>query len=450
MPWGKAMNPSSAFSSAALLAAFLAAPACAQSVPGNSDGTPPVNTGGGDAGEAPSQDSGFSCGHIGQGCCSGAYCMGSLTCDTSIDLCVMPQPTGPDASAANDAAPWEEGGMQPPPADAGPTCATGLALCSGQCIDTTSNPSNCGSCGHSCGTMTCTMGACDSIVLSTQFNPPGRLAIDSSNVYWTNIDGSIKSVPTAGGTTATLAQGLGSGMGIAVDSQNVYAVSQDGRIVSAPLSGSMAVTVLAASQPNPYALTIDSTNVYWSTTGSGAGNGTIMSCAKTGCNQAPTTLASGIHVQYPYGLLVNGGNVYWTSFNFGGEINKVPTTGGSFTTFSSGLGYPYEISSAGSIMMVVLYGQGGVIATVPMSGGTASNIVGGQSFPTEGTTDGVSAYWTLTIPNNEQGATLVKSSLTTPMPQILAVNVQPAGSVAVDSTSVYWLTNDGTVRKTPK
>ena len=294
------------------------------------------------------------------------------------------------------------------------------------------------------------MGACDSIVLSTEFTPPGRLAIDSNSAYWTNIDGTVRSVPLAGGTTTTLAQGLGSGMGLAVDALNVYAVSQDGRIISAPLSGSMAVTVLATAQPNPYALTIDGANVYWSTTGSGAGNGTIMSCAKTGCNQAPTTLASGVHVQYPYGLLVTGGSVYWTSFNFGGEINRVPTTGGSFTTFSSGLGYPYEISVASNVMMVVLYGQGGVIATVPMGGGSASNIVGGQSFPTEGATDGVNAYWTLTIPNNEKGATLVKSSLTTPMAEILAVNVQPAGSVAVDASSVYWLTNDRTVRKTPK
>ncbi len=323
-------------------------------------------------------------------------------------------------------------------------------LCSGQCIDLTSDPLNCGSCGHSCGTMTCSMGGCDSVVLSTGFDPPGRLTIDSSNVYWSNLDGTIKSVPIAGGATTTLASGLGAGMGIGVDAQNVYAVSQDGRIVSAPLTGTMAVTVLATAQPQPYSLAVDGTNVYWSTLGSGAGNGTIMACAKTGCGQVPTTLASGIHVQYPYGLVVVGGNVYWTSFNFGGEINVVPTTGGTFTNFSSNLGYPYEISAAGSIMMVVLYGQGGAIATVPMSGGAASNVVGGQSFPTEGATDGVNGYWTLTIPSNEMGATLVKSSLTSPGPVTLAANVQPAGSVAVDGTWVYWLTNDGTVRKTAK
>jgi hypothetical protein len=416
----------------AALAVSLAASACAQSVAPTPDFTQPsaADPDAGDPDDAtPSAE-------------SGAQSMSPEAASSSDDA------SSPyDASMPEDSGSWVD--TQPPPIDAGPTCAPGLALCAGQCIDLTSDPLNCGSCGHSCGTMTCTMGGCDSIVLSTEFVPPGRLTIDSSNVYWTNGDGSIKSVPIAGGATATLESGAGAGMGIGVDTQNVYAVSQDG-IISAPLSGTMAITVLATAQLQPYALAVDANNVYWSTVGSGAGNGTIMACAKAGCSQMPTTLASGMHVQYPYGLVVAGGNVYWTSFNFGGEINVVPTTGGTFTNFSSNLGYPYEISAAGSIMMVVLYGQGGVIATVPMSGGAASNIVGGQSFPTEGVTDGVSGYWTLTIPSNEMGATLVKSSLTSPSPVPLAVNVQPAGSVAVDGTWVYWLTNDGTVRKTAK
>jgi hypothetical protein len=438
---------------------LLVASACARAAPDNSSGDLVGDAGPGDAAtvdsasaDGPASDVASSCGHLDEVCCSGTVCYDGLSCVTSSGVCsTAPEAGFSETGSGNpDAAPWEDGGMQPPPADAGPTCAPGLQLCGSQCLDTSSDPLNCGSCGHSCGAMTCTMGACDSIVLSTEFTPPGRLAIDGTSVYWTNGDGTIRSVPIAGGATSTLAQGLGGGMGVAVDTQNVYAVSQDGRIVSAPISGSMAVTVLATGQPQPYALTIDATNVYWSTVGSGAGNGTIMACAKAGCAQAPTTLASGIHVQYPYGLLVSGGSVYWTSFNFGGEINQVPTTGGAFTTFATGLGYPYEIASAMGTMVAVLYGSGGAIVTVPMTGGSPVNLVGGQAFPTEGTTDGVSAYWTLTIPNAEKGATLVKSSLKAPSPQIMAVNVQPAGSVAVDGTWVYWLTNDGTVRKTAK
>jgi len=395
-----------------------------------------ASSSGSGGGSSPGADA-AGCGDLGQTCCSGQFCAGTLTCSPNV-VCVD------DGDAASGSS---SGGVA---VDSGPTCAPGLSLCNGACTDTTSNPTNCGSCGNLCQNTTCTDGACDSLVLSTGFVPPGRLAINANDAYWTNGDGTIRSVPLAGGTTVTLATGLSQPMGIAVDAQNVYAVSQDGRIVSAPLSGAGTVTVLAQTQPNPYALAIDATNVYWSNVATGAGNGSIMACAKAGCGQAPTTLASGIHVQYPYGLTVSGGNVYWTSFNFGGEIDVVPTTGGTSTTFSSNLGYPYELAIAGSVTLAVLYGQGGSIALVPNGGGSATSLAGGQSFPTEGTTDGTSAYWTLTMPSGENGATLVKAPLATGQVEVLAKNTQPAGSVQVDSQYVYWLSNEGAVRKLPK
>lgn len=394
----------------------------------------------GSGGSSSGADAASSCGALNQVCCAGAYCAATLTCSPNV-VCVD-DGQGDSGSGSGSSS----GGV----IDAGPTCAPGLSLCNGSCTDTTSNPANCGSCGHVCQNTTCTDGACDSTVLSSGFVPPGRLAIDASNAYWTNGDGVIRSVPLAGGTTTTLATGLTQPIGIAVDAQNVYATSQDGRIVSVPLSGASSPTILAQTQPNPYALTVDATNVYWSNVASGAGNGSIMACAKAGCGQMPTTLASGIHVQYPYGLAVSGGSVYWTSFNFGGEINVVPATGGTFTTFSTSLGYPYELSIAGSVTLAVLYGQGGSIAMLPSGGGSATSLVGGQAFPTEGTTDGTAAYWTLTVPSAQNGATLMKAPLATGQTEVLAKNMQPAGSVQVDSQYVYWLSNEGALRKLPK
>jgi hypothetical protein len=408
---------------------------------GGSTSSSSGSSSGSGGGSSSGADAGGSCGDLNQTCCSGAYCAGTLTCSPNIVCVDQGQADSGGGSGSGS------GGVV---ADSGPTCASGLALCNGSCTDTTSNPSNCGSCGHVCQNTTCTNGACDSLLLSSGFVPPGRLAIDANDAYWTNGDGTIRSVPLAGGTTTTLATGLSQPMGIAVDAQNVYAVSHDGRIVSVPLAGASTVTVLAQTQPNPYALAIDATNVYWSNVGSGAGNGSIMACAKAGCGQAPTTLASGIHVQYPYGLTVSGGNVYWTSFNFGGEIDAVPTTGGTFTTFSSNLGYPYELAITGSVTLAVLYGQGGSIALVPSGGGSATSLVGGQSFPTEGTTDGTAAYWTLTVPSAQNGATLMKAPLATGQAEVLAKNTQPAGSVQVDAQYVYWLSNEGAVRKLPK
>jgi hypothetical protein len=407
---------------------------------GSTSGSSGASGSGSGAGSSSGADAAGTCGNLDQPCCNGAYCAGTLTCSPNI-VCVD-QGQGDSGAGSGSSS----GGGD----DAGPTCAPGLSLCNGACTDTTSNPANCGSCGNVCQNTTCTNGACDSLILSSGFIPPGRLAIDANNAYWTNGDGTIRTVPLAGGTTTTLVTGLSQPIGIAVDAQDVYAASQDGRIVSAPLSGAATLTVLAQMQPNPYALAVDATNVYWSNVASGAGNGSIMACAKAGCGQMPTTLASGLHVQYPYGLTAAGGNVYWTSFNYTGEINRVPTTGGAFSNFSSGLGYPYELAITGSVTVAVIYGQGGAIAMVPSGGGMATNLVGGQSFPTEGTTDGTAAYWTLTMPSGQNGATLMKAPLATGQAQVLAKNTQPAGSVQVDSQYVYWLSNEGALRKLPK
>jgi len=43
----------------------------------------------------------------------------------------------------------------------GPLATTpGQALCSGTCVDTTTNSTNCGSCGNSCGSSDCVNGVC--------------------------------------------------------------------------------------------------------------------------------------------------------------------------------------------------------------------------------------------------------------------------------------------------
>jgi hypothetical protein len=438
-----------------LAAAALVAQACAHGTTDDGSYAPSTTDAGGtpptahpEAGAGSTAEAGDWCGSMDQPCCGNGYCHGSLVC-LPTDVCVAGP--GDDGGAGDDGST----GNNPPPPEASDSCTTqGLTACGGTCTDTSSDPHSCGACGHDCQGGACSGGLCATIVLSSQFVPPGRLTMDSKNVYWTNADGTVRAAPIAGGSTTTLAQGLTQPTGVAVDAQDVYATSMDGRIVSAPLAGSDAgaLTTLATAQPNPYALTVDATDVYWSNVATGAGNGSIMACAKSGCGGAPATLASGIHVQYPYGIVAAGGALYWTSFNFGGELNRVPTTGGGgMTTVGNNLGYPYEVAFAGSTLLTVLYGQGGGVATVPSAGGAATHIVGGQSFPTEGTTDGTSAYWTLTVPSQQGGATLLKCALSLgALPQVLATGVQPAGSVVVDATWVYWLSNDGTVLKTAK
>ncbi len=66
-------------------------------------------------------------------------------------------------SVAVDAGPsTSDGATTPTPAvDAGTTCATPLASCSGACVDTKNDPANCGACGKACADgEACVNGAC--------------------------------------------------------------------------------------------------------------------------------------------------------------------------------------------------------------------------------------------------------------------------------------------------
>jgi len=88
-------------------------------------------------------------------------------------------------------------------------------------------------------------------------------------------------------------------------------------------------------------------------------------------------------------------------------------------------------------------------------------LTGGQPLPYEIATDGVSAYWTNSDPNNFGAITtppyvqLMKIALSgSGQAQILASaaaqGIQPGWGVAVDSQWVYWLSVGGGLQKTAK
>ena len=60
-----------------------------------------------------------------------------------------------------------------------------------------------------------------------------------------------------------------------VDATNVYWTQNDGTIMSVPISGGN-VTTLAAGQTAPSGIAVDATSVYWVTRGNGNAGGTVM------------------------------------------------------------------------------------------------------------------------------------------------------------------------------
>ncbi len=143
------------------------------------------------------------------------------------------------------------------------------------------------------------------------------LALNDASAFWLYSGpgyadgGSVMTVPKCGGAAATLASGqpfLGS---IAVDSENVYWTnlsSQDhGTLMSVPVHGGAPVTLSAGG--DPAGLALDATSIYWTD----PFGGTVNKIPKASGGGAPTTLAT---KQYGAGdLATNATLACWTRNN---------------------------------------------------------------------------------------------------------------------------------------
>jgi hypothetical protein len=128
--------------------------------------------------------------------------------------------------------------------------------------------------------------------------------------------GSVMTVPLTGGQPTTFATGAGGGL--AIDATNVYWTdgSVSGRIMKAPRGGG-AFTTLASAQDTPVALTVDTTDVYWL---NGSSFAAVMSVPIDG--GTPTTLASGLAV--PTAIAVDDTSVYWVDNGYGRIMKLTP------------------------------------------------------------------------------------------------------------------------------
>lgn len=182
---------------------------------------------------------------------------------------------------------------------------------------------------------------------------PLGMALDSTSVYWTGfssanrivdggqhlIDGAVMKVSRLGGPSTTLISGSVYDVSeqfwmrpnIALDDSNVYWTDP---ATDGPDSGSVTKiskiggtsTKLASNLAKPSAIAADGTNVYWTMFDAGG----VMMVPRDG---GPTTVLAPPDQRGGMGIAIGGGNVYWTS---SAAVMRVPIAGGDSVTVESG------------------------------------------------------------------------------------------------------------------
>jgi hypothetical protein len=129
-------------------------------------------------------------------------------------------------------------------------CAAPALMCNGACVDSRSDPQNCGACNHGCQGGTCAMGKCTPVVVAMNQDQPSYLTIDDKYLYW-------RRGPGNGGSIARM--------------------SKDGMVAPADLATGLNGTGTMAS---------DNTRLYF------FGNQRISACTPPACPGGPQGLAA--------------------------------------------------------------------------------------------------------------------------------------------------------------
>jgi N-acetylneuraminic acid mutarotase len=266
-------------------------------------------------------------------------------------------------------------------------------------------------------------------VVAGGLSVPWQLAVDSTNIYWTEqgtgtSDGYVKKMSIATGVITTLASGLSDPVGIAIDASYVYwteyaqGTTNSGSVKRISISGGTIPTVLTSNISSPWGIAVDGTNVYWTEY---LDSGAVMKMSKSSISSTGIVLANGL--AWPMGIALDATNVYWAENpSNGGAVKKIPIAGApSPTTLAASLNSPtYVVVDATSIYYTE-YG------TVDSSGNT-----------------------------NAASGSLKKVSLSLSSypatPTTLASGLNYAAGIAVDSTNVYFTEfgfSIGTVKYVP-
>lgn len=159
---------------------------------------------------------------------------------------------------------------------------------------------------------------------------PSAVAIDGDTAYVALLgpgnsaasEGTIVSVPIAGGETTRVASFLAGPRALVVQGGMLYATLQgegpaNGEVIAVTLPTGP-TKILANRLAKPWGIAADDTHLYWVNRGSGQGDGTVMRMSKEGGYWAILADEQG----EPRQIVVDDTHVYWTNYR-SGEVMRV-------------------------------------------------------------------------------------------------------------------------------
>jgi hypothetical protein len=353
-------------------------------------------------------------------------------------------------------------------------CTTGFANCDGKAangceVNLSTDGNNCGACGTVCGagsscqggTCKCS-GACQQTVVEAAYQPVG-LAVDSTNIYWTDVNtngtytypsqyvtqtpqysGVIMEAPIGGGTPLMLAWDMVAPEGITVDATSVYWTNVgSGQIMKTTIGKQMVPTNLYTDTSPPHAIAVNATNVFWN-----CEDGTVKTVPLAGASTATQVNFGSLPYSgdTPGGLAVDANNVYYAE---DGNIWQLPANSslGKGTSLASGLTNPFGIAVDAHNVYWTNFNTGTTtdsVMQIPISGATSVTVAPAQQEAIDIAVDSTSVYWTDLVARSVMKAPIGGGTpitlATLAAGQAFSFENVPLG-LAVDSTSVYWLTS---------
>lgn len=265
----------------------------------------------------------------------------------------------------------------------------------------------------------------------------------------------------------TIGTGLPNPAYLTVDGTNVYfttsgdGMATSGSVYQCPVGGCPSkLGPMTSSLNNPGAIAVDSSSVYWDNAGDlSKATGSVMSCPIAGCGKndaSRVTIAS--NLQFVLGLAVDSSNVYfgvWGASPFvgNGNIDSCPLAGCSSTptTVIDGQYKPLFVARDGSDVFMAVGGGG---ASVPyVQSNPISTPGAGTRLYTGSISNQIAGFeiygGQFYLTDNFGGSIYACAESGCSTLVTLVTGLSTPASLAVDSKGVYWIENGNSIDVCP-